>query len=55
VIAGRLGVSEGAVRVAVHRLRRRFQARLKQDIAATVSSNDQVDEEIRYLIKALDR
>jgi RNA polymerase sigma-70 factor (ECF subfamily) len=54
-IAARLGVSEGAVRVAVHRLRRRFQARLKQDIAATVSSPDQVDDEIRYLIKALDQ
>ena len=44
-IADRLGVSEGAVRVAVHRLRRKFQARLKQDIAATVSSPDQVDDE----------
>ena len=54
VIAARLGVSEGAVRVAVHRLRRRFQERLKQDIAATVSSTDQVDDEIRYLIKALE-
>ena len=54
-IADRLGVSEGAVRVAVHRLRKRFQARLKQDIAATVSSPDQVDDEIRYLVRALDR
>jgi RNA polymerase sigma factor (sigma-70 family) len=54
-IAARLGVSEGAVRVAVHRLRRRFQARLKQDIAATVSSADQVDDELRFLIKALDQ
>jgi RNA polymerase sigma factor (sigma-70 family) len=54
-IADRLRVSEGAVRVAVHRLRRKFQARLKQDIAATVSSPDQVDDEIRYLIRSLDR
>jgi RNA polymerase sigma factor (sigma-70 family) len=54
-IAARLGVGESAVRVAVHRLRRRFQARLKQDIAATVSSPDQVDDEIRYLIRALDQ
>ena len=54
-IADRLSVGEGAVRVAVHRLRRKFQARLKQDIAATVSSPDQVDDEIRYLIRALDQ
>jgi RNA polymerase sigma factor (sigma-70 family) len=54
-IADRLRVSEGAVRVAVHRLRRKFQARLKQDIAATVSSPDQVEDEIRYLIRALDQ
>ena len=53
-IAARLGVSDGAVRVAVHRLRRKFQARLKEDIAATVSSADEVDDEIRYLIRALD-
>lgn len=53
-IAARLGISEGAVRVAVHRLRRKFQARLKQDIAATVSSPDEVDDEIRYLIRALE-
>ena len=54
-IAAGLGISEGAVRVAVHRLRRKFQARLKQDIAATVSSPEEVDDEIRYLIKALDQ
>jgi RNA polymerase sigma factor (sigma-70 family) len=53
-IAARLGVGESAVRVAVHRLRRKFQARLKEDIAATVSSADEVDDEIRYLIRALD-
>jgi len=53
-IAARLGISEGAVRVAVHRLRRKFQARLREDIAATVSSPDEVDDEIRYLIRALE-
>ena len=54
-IAARLAVSEGAVRVAVHRLRKRFQARLREDIAETVSSPDEVDDEIRYLIRALER
>ena len=44
-----LGLSEGAVKVAVHRMRLRFRALLSEDIADTVSSVHQVDEEIRYL------
>jgi RNA polymerase sigma-70 factor (ECF subfamily) len=52
-LAERLSTSEGAVRVAVHRLRRKFQSRLKQEIADTVVSPDDVDDEIRYLIQAL--
>jgi RNA polymerase sigma factor (sigma-70 family) len=54
-IAAQLGISEGAVRVAVYRLRRKFQSSLKHDIAETVSTPDQVEDEIRYLIRALDR
>ena len=53
-IAGRLGTTEGAVKVAVHRLRRKFQARLQHDIAETVSDTADVDDEIRYLVRALD-
>jgi RNA polymerase sigma factor (sigma-70 family) len=52
-IASHLGTSEGAVRVAVHRLRRKFQDRLKKDIAETVSDPSEVDDEIRYLVRAL--
>jgi DNA-directed RNA polymerase specialized sigma24 family protein len=52
-IAGRLGTSEGAVKTAVHRLRRRFQAALRTDIAETVSDPADVDDEIRYLVRAL--
>ncbi len=52
-VASVLNTSEGAVKVAVHRLRRRFQARLRHDIAETVSSQAEVDDEIRYLIRAL--
>lgn len=52
-VAQRLGSTEGAVKVAVHRLRRRFQDRLKQHIAATVSDPGDVDDEIRYLVRAL--
>jgi DNA-directed RNA polymerase specialized sigma24 family protein len=53
-IAARLGSTEGAIRTAVHRLRRKFQARLRHDIAETVASPDDTDDEIRYLIRALD-
>ena len=53
-IAARLGTSEGAVKTAVHRLRRKFQAALREDIAETVSDPADVDDEIRYLVRALD-
>ena len=52
-IAGRLQTSEGAVKTAVHRLRRSFQAALRKDIAETVSDPGDVDDEIRYLVRAL--
>ncbi len=52
-IAGRLGTTEGAVKTAVHRLRRRFQVELRTHIAATVSDPDDVDDEIRFLVRAL--
>jgi RNA polymerase sigma factor (sigma-70 family) len=51
--AGQLGMSEGAVKTAVHRLRRRFRSQLRTDIAETVSDASEIDEEIRYLIRAL--
>jgi len=51
--AAQLGMSEGAVKTAVHRLRRRFRLQLRTDIAETVSDPSEIDEEIRYLIKAL--
>ena len=52
-LAGRLNTSEGAVKTAVHRLRRKFQSSLRRDIAETVSDPDDVDDEIRYLVRAL--
>lgn len=48
-----LGLSAGAVKVAVHRLRRRFQRRLREEIADTVASEDAVDAELQYLAAAL--
>jgi RNA polymerase sigma-70 factor (ECF subfamily) len=53
-IAGRLGISEGAVRVAVHRLRRRYGVLLRQEIAATVDDPAEVDDEIRALFVSLE-
>lgn len=44
-----LGMAEGAVKVAVHRLRRRFRDCLRGQIAQTVSTAAEVDEEIRQL------
>jgi DNA-directed RNA polymerase specialized sigma24 family protein len=47
-----LGLSEGAVKVAAHRLRARYRERLRQAIARTVASEEEIDEEIRYLFAA---
>ena len=52
-VAERLGSTEGAVKVAAHRLRRRFQARLRHRIADTVVDPADVDDEIGYLVQAL--
>ena len=52
-VAGRLDTTEGAVKAAVHRLRRRFQEHLRRTIAHTVADPNEVDDEIRYLIRAL--
>lgn len=50
-----LGMSDGSVRVAVHRLRRRYRDLLVAEISDTVSSGADVEEEIRHLIAALGR
>ncbi len=51
--AAALGMSEGAVRVAVHRFRRRFGELLRSEIAHTVATPEEVDEEIRHLFAAI--
>ena len=51
--ARELGLSEGAVKVAVHRLRRRFRELVKAEIAQTVGDPAQVAEELRYLVEVL--
>jgi RNA polymerase sigma-70 factor (ECF subfamily) len=52
-VAARLGVNEGAVKVAIHRLRRRFREVIKNEIGQTVSDRTQVDAELHYLLEAL--
>ena len=45
----RLGMSVSAIKVAVHRLRKRYRNQLRAQIAETVASPDEVDAEIAYL------
>lgn len=49
----RLGLSEGALRVAVHRLRQRYRELLRAELADTVSGPEEVQEELRYLFRVL--
>jgi RNA polymerase sigma factor (sigma-70 family) len=49
-IGATLRMTEGAVKVAAHRLRRRYRELLREEIAHTVSSPEEIDEEIRYLL-----
>ncbi len=51
--AARLGMSAGAVKVAVHRLRRRYREFLQEEISHTVAGPEEIEEEIRYLFTCL--
>ena len=48
-----LNMSEGAVKVAVHRLRKRYRELLRAEIAETVASEDGIEQEIQDLFAAL--
>lgn len=52
-IADQLNMTEGAVKVAAHRLRSRYRELLREEIAQTVESPEQVDEEIGHLLQCL--
>jgi RNA polymerase sigma-70 factor (ECF subfamily) len=52
-VAAQLEMNEGAVRVAVHRLRRRFGELLRDRIAETVDSDDAIEDELRHLLDAV--
>lgn len=51
--AEQLGATEGSVKVAVHRMRKRYREILHREILATVSSPEEVDEEIESLFAVL--
>jgi RNA polymerase sigma factor (sigma-70 family) len=48
-----VGLSEGAMKAAVHRLRRRYRVLLRDEIAQTVADPSEIEEEIRYLIRVM--
>ena len=52
-LAAQLSLSEGAVKVAVHRLRKRYRHLLRAEIAQTAAQGEDVDEELRHLFAAL--
>lgn len=52
-LAQELGLTEGALKVAIHRLRRRFREAVRAEIGQTLSEGDDVQEELRYLIEVL--
>ena len=52
-VAGRLGMTEGAARSLVHRLRLRFRAVLRAEVALTVPQESETEEELRHLLTAL--
>jgi DNA-directed RNA polymerase specialized sigma24 family protein len=53
--ASRLGMSESALKAAVHRLRQRYRELLRAEIAETVSTRKEIDDEMRYLVEVLRR
>jgi RNA polymerase sigma factor (sigma-70 family) len=54
-LAAQLGMEEGAVKVAVHRLRQRYRELLRAEIANTVASAGEVEAEMRHLFHVLAR
>jgi RNA polymerase sigma factor (sigma-70 family) len=53
VLAREMGVTEGALKVTVHRLRKRYRTLFLQEIAQTVATPTDVDSEIRFLLSIL--
>lgn len=54
-LGARLGLSEAAIKVTVHRLRQRYRGLLREEIAHTVAQPGEVEEELRYLFEVVSR
>jgi len=54
-LASEMNTSEGALKVAIHRLRKRYRALFRQEIADTVADPAEVESELRYLAAVLAR
>jgi RNA polymerase sigma-70 factor (ECF subfamily) len=52
-LAERLGVSAGALRTSAYRLRQKYRKLLRSEIAETVSTSEETDEEIRFLLSVV--
>ncbi len=52
-LAAETGSSEGALKVAVHRLRRRYRELLQEEVAQTVETPEEIQEELNHLREAL--
>lgn len=52
-LGAQLGLSEGALTVTLHRMRRRYGVLLREEIAATVASPEEVDDELRHLMQVV--
>jgi RNA polymerase sigma-70 factor (ECF subfamily) len=52
-LADNLGMQEGAVKAAVHRLRKRYRQLLREEIGETMAESEDIDEELRHLFAAL--
>ena len=52
-VAAQLGLTESAVRAALHRLRRRYRELVREAVAQTVADPAEIDAELRYLIAVL--
>ncbi len=52
-VAAELGLSEGALKVVVHRMRTRYRELLRVEVAHTVARPEEVDDELRHLIAVI--
>jgi len=52
-IAIQLGMTEAAVKMAIHRLRKRYGELLRLEVAQTVVTSAEIDQELRHLLSAL--